>query len=185
MKSNRGLTLIELLLSLGVLVVLTGLSLPAWRPLLQDHQGRQVIEPLASHIALARASAIRSGAVVAMCPSSDGESCTDTWEDGHIVFLDPDRNGRPETTDQVLHRTQYLRPIGVLIWKSFQKKSFLQFDQRGFPVHQNGSFTWCPPTPSAGSAQQLVISSGGRVRRAVDRDGDGFVENGAGKPVKC
>ena len=55
----------------------------------------------------------------------------------------------------------------------------------GFTRDQNGNFTWCPGNGDVRLARQLIVNAAGRLREALDSDGDGVREGANGRPIGC
>ena len=88
-RREAGLTLIELLVAITVFVILSTLAVPAYRVITESSHVADESNSLASSLWLARSQAIEDGEPVTICPSSTGNSCTETsWQDGWIVFTD-------------------------------------------------------------------------------------------------
>ena len=103
-KAEAGFTLIEILLALAVAAVLMSIALPPLRDLLQRQRIVSAANELVANINLARQHAVLKREIAVMCPSLDAASCTggNRWEHGWIVFRDPDRNGAPDLSTDVL-----------------------------------------------------------------------------------
>ena len=94
MKNNRGLTLIELLVTVAVVVIIAVLAPPMLANMLDSNRSIAHYNKLAGSLALARSESIRRGAIISICGSSDGASCnTANWETGWLVFADTNKDG--------------------------------------------------------------------------------------------
>lgn len=87
-RQNQGLTLIELMITLGIAAILMGIAIPSFTNQIRDNRNVTTINSLAASLSLARAEALRRGKAVSVCPSNNGTSCSGTWQDGWIVLLD-------------------------------------------------------------------------------------------------
>ena len=96
-KRRGGVTLIELSTTLASGAVLLTLGAPALRALQTDRQLSQVSSSLTGSFALARSEAVRRGAPVRVCPSTDGATCkalsNGDWSTGWIVTVTEGRIG--------------------------------------------------------------------------------------------
>lgn len=103
-KAEAGITLIDLMLALAVAAVLMSIALPSLRDLQQRQRIVSAANELVAHINLARQHAVLKREISVMCPSLDAETCSggNRWEHGWIVFRDPDRNGAPDVSSDVL-----------------------------------------------------------------------------------
>ena len=185
MEYNRGLSLTELLFTLTIITALATAALPAWQPLVQREDGRLVMRGLTGLINDSRSAAVRSNTRVTICPAPPGAlQCGGPWDRGAIAFPDPD-GSRKTTADALLHRLHWPGVRGALRWRAFGNRQYLIINSRGQMRHQSGNFTWCPETQNAGEARQLVINAAGRIRNAMDRDGDGIREDSQGQALDC
>jgi len=103
-KPNNGFTLIELMLAIAVAAVLFSLAAPSMHELLQRQRITATANELVAHINQARLHAVTRREIAVICPSLDRETCTGSnrWEDGWIVFRDPNRDGKPDGPGDVL-----------------------------------------------------------------------------------
>lgn len=108
-------TLIELIAAIALLAILTGLAVPAFTDLAQKQRLDATANELVAHLNLARLHAVTRREVTLMCPSSDGIGCNDRnrWENGWIVFRDPDRNRRIDAESDLLRVGNPMK--GILI----------------------------------------------------------------------
>lgn len=183
-KYQQGLSLLEAVFALAIISILLQLALPVLG-IAHKEESSRVLAELASLLEMARSSAISGNRTVAICPSLDGQHCTNTWQSGAIAFMDNNQNRRRDTGEAVLHYLEWRELRGTLMWRAFGNRQNLQIDAYGGMHNQNGNFTWCPPTGSDEPAHQLVINSAGRMRLARDTDGDGIREDSSGRPLTC
>lgn len=182
---ETGLTLLELLVCLVIVALLAALAAPGWSDLVEDKRGDLVIRRLNQAIELARISAVTYGEVVTLCRSRNGFECRGDWEDGVLVFRDPELNRYLEAEQQALRYVDFGASDGRIVWRAFGNRQYLQFTPLGFTRNQNGNFTWCPDSGDQRHARQLIVNRTGRTRRALDSDGDGIPEDSRGRPLRC
>lgn len=181
-----GLTLIELLLTLGIVAFLLLQALgPWWQQVQQRQQVDALMQELQQMVTMARSSAVAHNSIVTLCRSDDGSSCRGRWHEGSILFTDANANHLLDDSDRLLFRMAPALPRGELRYSAFRNQQYLQLTPQGVTNYQNGSFTWCPADGDLRLARQLIVSFSGRSRMARDRDGDGVVENSKGLPVSC
>lgn len=170
MRSMRGLTLLELMITISILGSLAFFAVPAF----QDLKARTQAIVLGNHIfemvQLTRSTAINHGAVATLCPSSDDKSCSRKWKNGLIVFLDTNKDGK-RTEDETIVANLRELPEGARIrWSAFQRPRYLQYLPNGRTNNHDGNFAYCPPNNKWRNAQKIVISKAGRARKApVDK----------------
>jgi type IV fimbrial biogenesis protein FimT len=88
MRGARGFTLLELMFTLTVAAVLLGIGVPSFVEIVRNNRATANINELSTAFSIARSEAIRRGANVTVCRSSDGAACGTDWADGWIVFVD-------------------------------------------------------------------------------------------------
>lgn len=182
---NQGFTLPEIITSLAIVGILSGLAAPGLQALTEQKQGETSLRTLAEHLALARASAATYGQTVTFCRSADGLTCSGSWSDGSIVFTDSNGDRLINQDDQRL-RSQITTGLnGSIEWRAFQNRQYLQIEATGFMRYQSGNFLYCPHDGDPRDALQLIVNSTGRARYAVDSNGDGIREDSSGKPLAC
>jgi type IV fimbrial biogenesis protein FimT len=183
---QAGLSLVELLVTLAVAAVLTGMVVPAFRDLAADRRGSAALNQIVGAVQYARSAAITHHATVTLCPGIDRRCLgRDQWHRGALLFLDRNGNGSLEATDPVLGRLPSLNAEGRIYWRSFRHRAYLQFTARGYTAWQNGNFLYCPAGGAATGARMVILNPQGRSRVARDRNGDGIMEDAAGRPISC
>ncbi len=182
---HQGFTLTEIVSTLAIVGILSGLAAPGLQAITEQKQGEMTLRTLAEHLALARASAAAYGQTVTFCRSADGLACSGSWSDGSIVFTDRNAD-RLINQDDLLLRSQITPELkGSIEWRAFQNRQYLQIEATGFMRYQSGNFLYCPHDGDPRNALQLIVNSTGRARYAVDSNGDGIREDSSGKPLAC
>jgi type IV fimbrial biogenesis protein FimT len=178
------MTLIELLTALAVLAFLLGLGLPGIGHLVAGTQANGAMLQLRGMLALAREEAITRHREITLCGTANGSTCASTW-DGMptLVFSDANLNRQLDTGEDVLTLSELTHSARIR-WRASGNRSYLRYRPDG-SVGEYGSFTYCPPDADPRHARQIILNATGRPRSAVDRDGDGIVEDPSGNPVRC
>lgn len=83
-----GFTLIELMVTLAVAAVLVGIAAPSFNTMILNNRATSLGDEVAGAMSLARSEAVKRGTRVSVCASSNGTSCTGSWNQGFIVFVD-------------------------------------------------------------------------------------------------
>jgi type IV fimbrial biogenesis protein FimT len=182
---NRGFTALELCITLALACVLAGLAVAPLQAFVKTQEGEHALRSINELILLARSEAAANGRGVTLCPSIKGRECGGTWGAGTLLFLDRNFDRNINQDDSILRVNSGLTRRGTIAWRAFGNRQYLQVDSRGFLRHQSGNFSYCDATRDPRLARQLVVNSAGRVRIAVDSDGDGIRENSRGKALEC
>lgn len=89
---QAGLTLVEAMATLAILVLVTSFSVPALTGLMGGTGITAATNALVADMRLARSEAVRRGQRVVICSSLDGATCSGSrdWDSGWILFADAD-----------------------------------------------------------------------------------------------
>ena len=98
----RGFSLVELFVTLGVLSILTAVSIPLITSTINASRITSSANEFVAALQLARMESIRRNVRVLVCESSDGLSCTGgaQWR-GWVVFADRNQNGLVDVDEQI------------------------------------------------------------------------------------
>ena len=166
MRPATGITAIELMVTLAVLMVLALVAAPAFGNLLERQRLVGTTNELLSTLHLVRSEAIKRHQRVTLCPSSDGATCREDgdWAQGWIWFADPDATGQRTPQDPLLGHAP-LGLNGVAISGNAPVRDYVSYVARGTTQRtsgalQMGSFTVCAGT----QGRRVIVSSIGRPR---------------------
>lgn len=180
MHTIKGQTLFELLVSLLIAAMLAMMAVSGWDSLLRKEKARVAINRLVVATQETRHLALAMRKTVTICPTLKGTDCDGKWSDILMVFA-----GSPGDATKSALNTYAALSDGQVVWRSFRQDNFLQMQQNGLTLAQNGTFIYCPENNDARYARALIINKSGRGRIAEDLDGDGIVDLDPGKPVRC
>jgi type IV fimbrial biogenesis protein FimT len=173
--SARGVSLLELMISLTILAILGGLAAPSFTGMWLDAQRTTAVNGFVHSIFLARISAAQTSRTVAICRSTDSHTCshqTEDWQAGWIVFVNADDDQPPtiDTNERVLQVFSAWQ--GGTITSNRPSYSFRP------DIHRvvNGSVVFCDRRGSS-QARAVIINSAGRPR-VSSRDSNG-------RPLRC
>ncbi len=158
----KGLTLVELCISLAIISILAMAAAPSFSTLSATNRRSNYLSALNNQLYSARSYAIINSENVTVCPF-DGIQCTDTWSGNQIIlFTDRNKDAQLNGNEAIIHliegnnladRVNYprraltFRPDGVL---------------NGL---QNGSFVYCSSVGELNKPAKLItVSQQGRVR---------------------
>ena len=162
-QDARGLTLIELVVTLAVASVLLGIGVPSFQKLQRSMRAASAIHLVTTALATARISAVTRRMPVSVCPSLDGERChgTTAWENGWIVFADPKRHTQPASSDAILHRFDPLRRGMAL--RSTAGRTLIRYHPSGMASGSNLSIRLCS-TQEQRHLGSVIVNNAGRAR---------------------
>lgn len=158
----QGFTLIELMVSLSVASIILTIAVPGFQTIVQNNRMTTDLNRLVTDLNLTRIEAIKRGDDVTMCQrNSAGTECNDAsaWEQGWIIFSDPNRNGVVDAGEVIIRVAQKLDANITLTYR----KNRVTFTAQGFAYGFAGSFVMSD-TRGAGYSKKRVISNTGRIR---------------------
>jgi len=143
MKKSLGYTLIELMAMLAVVSVLVTIGLPLMKVFFDSNRMISNSNDLVAGLNIARSEAIKQQIRVTLCQSDDTASCTGSgqWEDGWIVFQDPNGNATVDGGERILRLNAGIDGGQVTIRSndvSNQILNSVSFTSRGLPKALNG-----------------------------------------------
>ncbi len=167
MDRLRGFTVIELLVTIALLAVILTTAVPALARFVEQQRLTATANHLVTHLQYARGQALDHNTLVAACPSGDGRTCTggNRWEDGWIVYLDPDKAGQPARPEDVLRVVEGTPQLTM----HSGGRHRVRFRGSGMAYGTNLTIRVCTPgNPEA--ARAVIVSNPGRVRATRDVD---------------
>ena len=162
-RHAKGQTLIEATIAVAVLAILAGIGLPS----LGEALARQSIAAAASSWrdahALGRSHAILRRVPAVLCPSDDSEACRHTmaWEDGFILFEDPNRNRARDPGERVIR--VFPAQSRIRMTTSAGRRAIV-FQPSGRTDGSNVTMMICDPRRPTVEGWRLVTSNSGRTR---------------------
>jgi type IV fimbrial biogenesis protein FimT len=175
--AGRGFTLIELIVTLAIAAILVTMVIPSFTTLSVKNQQADEVNTLVHHFYLARSLSTANETRYALCPSSDGERCTNStdWSHGYILFEDTNSDGTRDTSEplQAAHQpTQDTRlDIG-----SGEHRNRVVYQADGHPIGYDLTMTFCDPDEQI-PPKAVILSNLGRVRVSET--------NPDGTPLSC
>lgn len=179
---NRGLTLVELLITLIILSILLSIALPAMDREVAKSRQRELIATYNGAFSFARSQAVNTRTHVTICPLSSASRCTDDWTLPVAIFPDHNKDHQPD---------------GNTIWKVIQPvnhyriksrtggRGYLTFGPKGLIHGASGSLIACPTQGLHQQMSYLTVNRGGRFRAVHDKNGDNKIRLSWGALIKC
>jgi len=159
---TRGLTLIELVITLSIAAILLAIAAPSFSAIIQNNRMVTQVNELVAGLNLARSEAIKRGDNVTVCGSNDGSSCGGNWLDGWIVFSDLDNDGNVDAGETIVRVYSPSNNAAVL---SFPR-THITYSSEGYTVGFDGRFLLCDDRGDP-NRRGLVTFNNGRVQLAT------------------
>ncbi len=181
---NKGITFIELMITLAIAAILFATAAPSMRSSIQENRMVTQINELQASLSLARSEAIKRNASVTVCPrrDDDSDSCSGSWKNGWIVFVDDNANGS-------IDGAEILRVHGAISSNNSLtfSQTYVSYANTGLAeVGSSETFTLCDARArGAENAKGLIIGRSGRPRLAIDSDLNGVREDGDQADLAC
>lgn len=173
---EKGFTAIELITTLAILSILTGLAAPSFTHLIERWRVKQTSEALQSTLTYARSEAIKRGGGITISRSTE-TSCTNAsgnaglWSCGWVVFADSNNNGTQDTDEEILQAITPGKDVHIQLTDagSINLSDSILVDRWGQLTNNasaNFAFRLKPEgrDNTSASAISLCISSTGRIK---------------------
>ncbi|WP_018625760.1 GspH/FimT family pseudopilin [Kangiella aquimarina] len=163
-KRVKGLTLIELVVTLGLATILSLIALPHLQEFIAKQKVSADLLKLKSTIETARNQAISKKQSILICGTkaevkqnlNEKLDCISDWSQVMVM------KNEDAVAKEVLHFQQLEESYQLVKWSAFQRKPYLELTPYGFTNHQNGTLYLCHKTyPNLHRA--VTISKTGRV----------------------
>lgn len=154
MRSNRGFTLIELMVTLAVMAIIAGMAFPSLRDFIINSRVTTQTNEFIAALGYARSEAIKRGLDVMVCADDDANL-------GNGWFINP---GVACDTDLALVRHEALREFAIT-----PDRASVQFNGRGGLVGGAATLTLSAAECVVGTERKREISILGSGRIAVAR----------------
>jgi type IV fimbrial biogenesis protein FimT len=88
LKRHKGFTLIELMITVAIAAIVLAIAIPSFTSQIANNRSAALGEDFATAVNFVRSEAVKRRARISLCASSNGTSCTGTWTQGFIAFVD-------------------------------------------------------------------------------------------------
>ena len=169
---NKGLTLIDLLLSIFILAVLTGIAVPSFNYLTALNQSILVKNSILSSLKFSRNHALNEGRAISFCIYKKNECTNENGEEIKVFF---------SSNKKVIQKTK-INTKNLTIKTSLNTNK-ISFKQDG-SSNANSSFIYCDPRHPK-ITFRITLSMSGRIYLGADKNKDGIIENTDGTAITC
>jgi type IV fimbrial biogenesis protein FimT len=178
----RGLTLIELMITIALLVIVLAIGVPSFQGAINSSRLSAAANELSAAVHLARAEAIKRNRSVVLCRSATLATCAagDTWP-GWLVFADGNGNGAVDAGEQIVKTGTIDAPLVVRASPGISSRDHrVTFMPNGMArgademALLNAALSICAPsTQPPTNVRDVLIAFGGRTSvRGRDTAGD-------------
>lgn len=184
---STGITLIELLISVVILMLLASVAIPSYQSLAAHNRIVSQTNNLVAAIHLARSEAIKRGTPVTICKRAAGRCDTTSagWEEGFIVFSDMNQNGQRNSGETTILQSDPMAGEFRITGDGGVEKQ-ITFNRFGGSPGSSGTLTICGSETNPVNANAINLSPAGRISLAEDgTDSDRIVENIDGDNISC
>lgn len=163
MNRQRGLTLADLTITVGLIAILSTTAVPTFTHLLLDARMTEQVNGLVHAVHLAKQSAHVRLKEIVLCASPDGQRCVHDgrWQDGWLLFVNEDADYPP----QVAAGEPALAAGSAFEGGSIRVNRRFFIFRAATTRSTNGTFTFCDRR-GPDEARAVIVSYTGRPRTA-------------------
>src|SRR5882757_9483175 len=99
MLHTRGVTLLELIVTVAIIAILITMAVPSLAEMRQNSARTAAVNDFLHALYLARSEAIKRARIVSICKSTNGIDCANparNWSQGWLVFANIDQDDPPQ-----------------------------------------------------------------------------------------
>lgn len=180
MKLQKGVTLIELMVTVSIVAIILMFVAPSVQNILIKNRIIAEINETSSLIQYARHHAIDEQTQVVVCPSADYSVCSTDWTDAKIVFIDTDSNNIRGVNEELLVTIGATSKTNIMT----ATNNIIRFEETG-EANLASEVKICHKDGDVSYAKSLFISLQGRVKMSTDSDRNGINEDASGTALTC
>jgi len=184
-KVNMGVTLIELMVSVGITSILATTALPSFNDFIVRLRVDNEISRLGRLLLTARNHAINSQDNVIICPLDNSATCSSNWHEELSVFVDSNGNQKFDSADNefMIAKKSPITSGDILSYAKNRTKITYQATGHLFGL-SNGTLRYCPKGHQDKS-RAIVVARSGRFYATTDINHDGKDETRSKQIITC
>jgi len=162
---SKGLTLVELVITLAIVGILTSLAVPAFSGIRAKNAMAASVNLFLTQLHLARSTAVTRERRITLCPASNRNECNNdhrAWKNGYLIFQDDNKNRKRDPGEQIISYEEKAN-AAVKIVSSSRFRNRISFLALGRAWFSNTTVRFCHAEyPELNRA--IIVSNNGRVR---------------------
>ena len=169
-QHTKGLTLIELLVTVSILGILIAIATPNLYHFYANQRLAVLTQQFTHTLSLARSNAIRHNSTVVLCPVNSSSQCTQEkdWQRRWIIFNDVNHNSQHDDGEVLFKKLHFDdHPVNI----TSNRKRPPTFYHHGKSPGSNATFLFCDERGGE-YAKAVILSNSGRFR-IVSKKSDG------------
>ena len=168
-EKQQGFTLIELMVVVALIAIIITLSTPLSN-LYKQNRVTSLEHEFVTSLNLARSSAVGTAASVSVCirnlnpndPNNPNPcDAAGRWEQGWIVFNDPNANGQVDAGETILQQHDGFQAAGYTLGEI--ARTVVTYNASGLTPTSAGTWTLCTPSRDITFQRNVNLSVTGRV----------------------
>jgi len=183
LRNARGLTLIELTLTLALISVIASLVTTSWTGIIASTRHINLVNNTHRLFSAARFHAVHQKTLTTICPLSRHLRCIDRWNQPISIFADKNNDKRPDNS-RIFKTISLSSPDSVLVSRT-AGRGYFQFSADGMSHGTMGSLIACSGGDKQTKMSYLALNLGGRLRTLHDKDHNGEMILPWGTKISC
>ena len=161
-RYSRGLTLIELLITVSLIVLLSLIAAPSFESILHKSRPENALKQIKRQIFLSRSYAITHDKYISFCGLVQNKCHKDLWHESLTSFVDTNKNHVLDTDEQVLY---VIDRINIKDELSYPRHAITFKPDGSLKGLANGTFVYCSfDYEGQPTGLEMSINNAGRAR---------------------
>lgn len=171
MRGARGFTMIELIVTIGILGILMAAAAPSVRDMIMNNRMTSLTNDMLSDFAAARSEAAKRGQRVVICKNATGPTANtacdnaSAWKDGWLLYVDADNDSTLDVGETIF-RVRQSWPVEITITPGGAITDLVIMRPIG-TVTPLGNFKICDQRVGAKLGRLVTVTASGRANVAT------------------